>query len=126
MELPGIGEFTSPVPTFLGQPGYVYVFQENSGGPYKIGFTKEEGANRRLINVQVGNPREIHKRAVVAVSTSTVEWVIHKMLTDHRAKKGEWFLPTPITTKFTQEIEVVCKTIERKLERIRCELTDQQ
>jgi len=117
LDIAGLGEFTSKHPTFLGQPGYVYVFQEGMQGPFKIGFTKEANAKRRLINVQVGNPRTIYKRAVVAVDTSTVEWVIHKMLRLY-SHGGEWFFPTSTVLSFVGQIKSICQRIDKKLENI--------
>lgn len=68
----------------------VYFVQARSGGPIKIGTTRD--LQRRLASMQAGSPVELVVLATVPGDSRT-ENALHKRLTKYRLH-GEWFLDT--------------------------------
>ena len=70
---------------------FLYVIGPQKGGPTKIGFSVDP--EKRLSNLQTGNPNILKIHYLVEVSTDKVrnmERIIHKTCKMHRLK-GEWF-----------------------------------
>ena len=83
-----------PVMRSNSSPGYVYILE--SDGFIKIGIAND--VQRRIKNLQCGNPHEIRLlNSVYSNDPSTVERVLHRRL-DRYNIRLEWFkLPDRIT-----------------------------
>lgn len=71
--------------------GYVYIIGFEEPGIVKIGSAISIGL--RLMELQCGNPFELHVRAVVSIyegSPVLVERAAHRLAADHHIR-GEWF-----------------------------------
>jgi hypothetical protein len=81
----------------LAQPTFIYFIQSGEDGPIKIGYSGRP--DRRLPQLQTGNPRELILRHVIPGDTS-VERQLHTRFEPARIR-GEWFgreyLPVIIT-----------------------------
>ena len=68
---------------------YVYVIAEGPGGPCKVGYGKNP--EQRLINCQIGNPRELQMMYKYPTHIPRIlERYIHSDLRVHWMR-GEWF-----------------------------------
>lgn len=83
---------------------FIYFIQGKSGGPIKIGITKD--ISSRLKSLQTGHPDELVLLAELPGSAE-VEIAVHQMFSDCRLR-GEWFTPT-------DKLLVFIKTIKRPL-----------
>jgi hypothetical protein len=81
----------------LPNPTFIYFVQSGENGPIKIGFSNRP--DRRLPELQTGNPRELVLRHVIPGDTS-VERQLHTRFEPARIR-GEWFgreyLPVIVT-----------------------------
>ena len=72
---------------------HVYIIQEGDGGPVKIGIARN--AFWRITDLQCGNFRRLHIRAVFEVADRStaleIESAAHAELTRHHSLGGEWF-----------------------------------
>jgi hypothetical protein len=100
----GFGVFNTTAPeqrafwtSRLEDPTFIYFIQSGEDGPIKIGFSNRP--DRRLPELQTGNPRELILRHVIPGDTS-VERQLHARFEPARIR-GEWFgreyLPVIIT-----------------------------
>lgn len=87
--------------------GMVYFAREMPDGPIKIGFATN--VERRLNNLQIGNPREIKVVAAFPGTLATEDRVHRLFFNDHL--RGEWFQPSPGLLQF---IETECVAYDRK------------
>lgn len=71
--------------------GLVYFIQSGSGGPIKIGLAIEP--ERRLSELQTGNPHELTLRASVK-GGRVAERKYHRSFSEFHIR-GEWFEPAP-------------------------------
>lgn len=69
----------------------IYFIQDGEDGPIKIGSGRNPWL--RLEHLQIGNPRELHIRAVVRTHRG-YERELHQRFAAHRIR-GEWFEPVP-------------------------------
>lgn len=67
----------------------VYIVQAESGGPVKIGHTSWGARERRLAELQTGNPQRLVFRRIVD-GERWLERALHEYYSDHRLE-GEWF-----------------------------------
>lgn len=69
--------------------GIVYVVQAETGGPVKIGYSREGGLKSRVASLQTGNP---YKLRVVHTEPGSVEdeRELHRTFRRYRMS-GEWF-----------------------------------
>jgi hypothetical protein len=95
-----------------GVTSVIYFMQSGRGGPIKIGFT-ECTAERRLAELQTGNPSELIVLTVLS-GTQAQEKELHRLLAAHRIQ-GEWFEPALIVL----EVALRSKTIGEAIERAR-------
>ena len=69
--------------------GLIYVIQGESGGPMKIGYTKD--LQKRIATLQTGYPDNL-KVVLTFPGSLKIEQKIHNDLTQYRMR-GEWFKP---------------------------------
>jgi len=71
---------------------FVYIIRSGDQGAYKIGVTND--IERRIINLQIGNPNKLHLIAFIDFGTRKralyVEKMMHKFHKRHHIR-GEWF-----------------------------------
>lgn len=75
---------------------HLYVIQEGNGGPVKIGIAAN--ASCRRVELQAGNPRAIHLRAIFVSADKNRVRTIERELHAHFAFArivNEWFDVTP-------------------------------
>lgn len=72
--------------------GWVYFVRVEPRGAVKIGFTRHNDIERRLVALQVGNPYKLRVVAVVRGSFYT-ESMLHALFGRNRLN-GEWFKGT--------------------------------
>jgi hypothetical protein len=84
-------EFTySLVPKNNSHGGYVYLQQDETSAT-KIGWTKNEGFQRKAGN-QTGNPTVLTEIGRFMASSTKTETVLHEMFRDKQTRRGgEWF-----------------------------------
>ena len=75
--------------------GYVYFIQSGDIGPVKIGWTSY-GVERRLTELQCGNPEVLHIRRVIDGMSLRDEFEMHKRFS-HLRIRGEWFDKSVLT-----------------------------
>lgn len=73
------------------QRGCVYAIQAVSGGAVKIGWTAG-GVERRLRELQCGNPCELFVVRTIEPASQADERALHQRLAEFRIR-GEWFSP---------------------------------
>lgn len=71
----------------LPNPSFVYFIQHGDGGPVKIGRSREP--DKRIGDLQTGNPRELHLRHVIP-GDIRVEKELHRRFWPARIRR-EWF-----------------------------------
>lgn len=82
-----------------GRTGYVYFIQAFSGGPIKIGYSKNP--QRRLAQIQTHHPEHLDLIGVVPANRGELEQRLHQELADWRLS-GEWF----------EDSRAVCRVVE--------------
>ena len=70
---------------------FVYFIQAGSNGAIKIGFTEDQDINKRLIQLQTGNPEKLNVLKLIK-GTKATEKKLHKLFKEYRLY-GEWFAP---------------------------------
>jgi hypothetical protein len=73
------------------EPIYVYLIQQGTHGPVKIGLAKNP--QKRLATLQQANPTKLHGIAAWR-GLPFEEAMLHEEFADQRIR-GEWFKPTP-------------------------------
>lgn len=81
--------------------GHIYVIQEGLDGSVKIGWS-ENGWDRRLKELQVGNSRKLRLLLVFSGSLET-EMTIHGDLENYHIQ-GEWFTWAPGVRRYLLEL----------------------
>ena len=89
---------------------YIYCIQGESGGPIKIGISKQP--YKRLTQLQGSNPNNLKIIKVSQIACRDVEKSIQKKLNKFKMNKerkgGEWFEPTSEVLEFIEKLEQNC------------------
>ncbi len=90
-------------PTSAETPGTIYVLQAPPLLPVKIGFTRADRIEIRILGLQTGCPYPLQAIATASALPGQ-ERRIHALLKDHRLT-GEWFDWTPAVQKMVDRIK---------------------
>ena len=94
----------------LEVPGWIYIIQASSGGPFKLGWALDP--KMRLATLQIGNPARLELLGQFQ-GTGRRERELHEMLKEFRGL-GEWFNPHPRAKEILAEASEK-KSIARRL-----------
>lgn len=79
-----------------------FIAEEKDHSRVKIGYSKDfQGANKRLAQLQIGNPRKLELVGVMN-GTLTTEKAYHRIFDDHRLE-SEWFGMNPVLEEITKK-----------------------
>jgi len=102
----------------MNETSYLYFIQEGHNGPVKIG--KADNVERRMIELQIGNPERLHLLATFPMEDGLSEEEAHGLLRDYRIR-GEWYKPEIArdTIRLLSRLgypvlAVVCRTVAKR------------
>lgn len=116
--------------------GYIYIIREKETDYYKIGFTQDSDATKRMLNLQTGNSTVLELIGTFYIYSFKTEHELHKYFSEQHIH-GEWYKLSHEDVQnilseewrkkhkfYTKDEELIYNTMLKKYQKLQIELEE--